>query len=84
MSKKSRRARAKSRSEQQIPSDSPAFKQEVTLPVAQTGSTNYSPNIRNTLTQDLRYKHVIPELYRIAIFAGALFVILIVIAIITG
>ena len=86
MAKKSKRARAKHRAREanraqvglsQQPESSPA---EVPLP------TQASPKVQTSKVPDStgRYQHVIPEIKRIGIIAGAMILVLMILSFILG
>lgn len=79
MSKKSRRTRAKFKTTQPVMSreqvrQSEANQVEVGAKVVRSGAES------STLPQAVRYQHIVPEMIRIAIIAGVLFIITIVLS----
>ena len=85
MAKKSRRARAKHRTGSQLPQKrgSGAGSQTVKTALEPKASVSSVESFISS-TQATRYQYVLPELRRIGIIAGALFLILIVLAFILG
>jgi hypothetical protein len=87
MAKKSRRARAKVRATQQIVSND-VVKSSVTAaaeaPIAvQTGTkTMKLATPVSTIAPGVKYKYIVPEMIRIGIISGILFVICIVLSLI--
>ena len=84
MAKKSRRARAKFRAVQQVGSTEVAKSSRTTVEEATEikvqPKTAKSTTSVSTVAPEVKYQHVIPELIRISIIAGILFVICIVIS----
>ena len=85
MSKKSRRVKAKSQAATRSPkrdnikrAEPVKKKAETNVPISQPGTATA------TLTQQNRYYYILPELRRIAIIAGALIVILIILTFVLG
>ena len=79
MSKKSRRARAKFKTTQQVPrteqrKQPEATREEIVPRVIKSVAES------STLSQAARYQHIVPELIRIGIIAGVLFLITIVLS----
>jgi len=84
MSKKSRRSRAKSRAGQQITGGVPVKKEATPAPLSQPDRPKRLPDTSTAVAYELRYKHIVPELRSIAIIAGALFIVLIILTFVIG
>jgi len=84
MSKKSRRARAKARAEQQIPGGVPVKKEAMPVSPSQPDRLKRLPDTSTAVAYELRYKHIVPELRSIAVIAGALFIVLIILTFVIG
>lgn len=85
MSKKSRRVRAKSHTTAQSPQRGRIQKAEPVRKKVESGTAVTQSGISAiTSTQQNRYYYIIPELRRIAIIAGGLIVILIILTFILG
>ena len=85
MSKKSRRVRAKSHTTARSPQrDSIQQAEPVRKKVESGAAVTRSGMSEITSTQQSRYYYIIPELRRIAIIAGGLIVILIILTFILG
>ncbi|MDY7018901.1 MAG: hypothetical protein SU899_02330 [Chloroflexota bacterium] len=84
MSKKSRRARAKYRSGGTLPKKSPIkhtqSSKSTLAPIATASSVEYP----SSSAQATQHHYVLPELRRIGIIAGALFLIIIVLTFVLG
>ncbi len=79
MSKKSRRARAKFKTTQQIMGREQVRQSEVSQPVVDAKAVK-SVADTSTLTQSSRYQHIVPELIRIAIIGGVLFILTVILS----
>jgi hypothetical protein len=78
MSKKSRRARAKRRAGGQGAQTLRSERVQVPKSIAASKATTPLVEPARSLVKPAQYQHVLPELRRIGIIAGALFLILIV------
>lgn len=81
MSKKSRRTRSRSRVEQQVSAATTVRKTAEPSVPSQAAQIKILPDSSKTATIEVRYRHIIPELRRITIIAGSLFVLLIILTI---
>ena len=84
MPKKSRRARAKYRPGGQLAKRVARKHSQPTKPVLESKTSASSVEPSTSPVQVARYRYVLPELRRIGIIAGALFVILIVLTFVLG
>lgn len=84
MGKKSRRARAKHRAGGKLAKRAPAQRIYPSEPKLEPKVAAPSIGPAPSSAQATRYKYVLPELRRIGIIAGALFLILIILAFILG
>ncbi|TET42242.1 MAG: hypothetical protein E3J60_02915 [Dehalococcoidia bacterium] len=86
MAKKSRRAKAKHRARVANKAQEGRSQQLEPLPAEVPSSTRISPKVQPPKVQDLtsRYQHVIPEVKRIGIIAGAIILVLIILSFVLG
>lgn len=81
MSKKSRKTRAKFRAGQQATRvEEVRHPEPVRVEAVPKGVRSVSQFASSTLPQTARYQHIAPELIRIAIIAGVLFLIIIILS----
>jgi len=86
MTKKSRRTKAKHRARVVNRAQPELSQQPEPMPAEVPSSTRVSPKVQPSKVQDLtsRYQHVMPEMKRIGIIAGAIILVLIVLSFILG
>ena len=86
MAKKSKRARAKHRARVINRAQVESSQQPESLPAEVSSPTQASPKVQPSKVQDStsRYQHVIPEMKRIGIIAGAMILVLIILSFILG
>jgi len=84
MAKKSRRGRAKHRTGSKLHQRGSGVPVQRPKAVAECEAVVSSVESSFTSTQAVRYQHVLPELRRIGIIAGALFLLLVVLTFILG
>lgn len=86
MTKKSRRTKAKHRARVVNKAQAELSQQPEPLPAEVPSPTRVSPKVQPSKVQDLtsRYQHVMPEMKRIGIIAGAIILVLIVLSFILG
>jgi len=86
MAKKSRRAKAKHRARIANKAQAELSQQPEPLPVEVSSPTQASLKVQPSKVQDSasHYQHVMPELKRISIIAGAIILVLIVLSFILG
>ena len=86
MPKKSRRFKAKHRARVVNKAQAELSQQPEPLPAEVPSPTRVSPKVQPSKVQDLtsRYQHVMPEMKRIGIIAGAIILVLIVLSFILG
>ena len=84
MSKRSRRARTKFKATQQIVSRGEIKRSESDKVTAEPKVLKPTGGPASALAQTTRYQYIVPELKRIGIISGILFVIIIVLSIIMG
>lgn len=80
MSKRSRRARAKFKATQQAIDRGEINRSEVAKAKTETRVLNAVTESPSVLAQTARYQYMLPELRRIGIIAGALFIIIIILS----
>lgn len=84
MPKKSRRARAKYRTGSKLAKRGPGERIQTSRPTFESKASVPSVEPSFPSAQATRYQYVLPELRRIGIIAGALFLILIILTFILG
>lgn len=84
MSKRSRRARAKFKSTQQAVSRVEKKYPESATVAVEPKVLRSAAKSASALVQTTRYQYLVPELLRIGIIAGVLFIIIIVLSLIIG
>ena len=84
MAKKSRRTRAKQKSGRKAPQRSPGIHVQTSQARSESKASVSTVESPTSAMQVTRYQYVLPELRRIGIIAGALFLILIVLTFILG